>query len=76
MKRMRSLLSIRATPAWCEGAEPHDRIGDRDQVKQVSSICEERAKYRHILIPTDGSELAQKAVINGLPPAKSVGAKR
>jgi hypothetical protein len=30
---------------------------------------------RHILIPTDGSELAQKAVIHGLTLAKSVGAK-
>jgi nucleotide-binding universal stress UspA family protein len=28
--------------------------------------------YRHILIPTDGSELAQKAVIHGLALAKSV----
>jgi hypothetical protein len=31
--------------------------------------------YRHILIPTDGSELAQKAVTHGLSLAKSVGAK-
>jgi nucleotide-binding universal stress UspA family protein len=31
--------------------------------------------YRHILIPTDGSPLAQKAVIHGLALAKSVGAK-
>ena len=31
--------------------------------------------YRHILIPTDGSELAQRAVIHGLALAKSVGAK-
>jgi len=31
--------------------------------------------YRHILIPTDGSELAQKAVAHGLSLAKSVGAK-
>ncbi len=30
--------------------------------------------YRHILIPTDGSELAQRAVIHGLSLAKSVGA--
>src|SRR2546421_8218321 len=41
----------------------------------LSSICEERAMYRHVLIPTDGSELAQKAVIHGLTLAKSVGAK-
>ena len=31
--------------------------------------------YRHILIPTDGSELAQKAVSHGLSLAKAVGAK-
>ena len=31
--------------------------------------------FRHILIPTDGSELAEHAVTNGLSLAKSVGAK-
>src|SRR5215471_8123867 len=31
--------------------------------------------YRHILIPTDGSELAECAVTNGLSLAKFVGAK-
>ena len=31
--------------------------------------------YRHILIPTDGSELAHRAVVHGLSLAKSVGAK-
>ena len=31
--------------------------------------------YRHILIPTDGSELAEQAVTNGLSLAKAVGAK-
>ena len=31
--------------------------------------------YRHILIPTDGSELAEHGVANGLSLAKSVGAK-
>jgi nucleotide-binding universal stress UspA family protein len=31
--------------------------------------------YRHILIPTDGSELSQKAVPHGLALAKAVGAK-
>ncbi len=31
--------------------------------------------FRHILIPTDGSELAEHAVANGLSLAKSVGAK-
>src|SRR5215467_521327 len=31
--------------------------------------------YRHILIPTDGSELAEHAVTNGLSLAKFVGAE-
>lgn len=31
--------------------------------------------YKHILIATDGSELAQKAITHGLALAKSVGAK-
>ena len=31
--------------------------------------------YRHILIPTDGSELAEHGVAHGLALAKSVGAK-
>ena len=31
--------------------------------------------YQHILIPTDGSELAHKAVVHGLALAKTVGAK-
>jgi|SRR6185295_7174861 len=31
--------------------------------------------YRHILIPTDGSQLAHKAIAHGLSLAKSVGAK-
>jgi nucleotide-binding universal stress UspA family protein len=31
--------------------------------------------YRHILIPTDGSELAEHAVTNGLALAKSLGAQ-
>jgi nucleotide-binding universal stress UspA family protein len=31
--------------------------------------------YRHILIPTDGSELAHRAVAHGLSLAKAVGAK-
>lgn len=31
--------------------------------------------YRHILIPTDGSELAKRGVTHGLALAKSIGAK-
>jgi nucleotide-binding universal stress UspA family protein len=34
-----------------------------------------RSMYRHILIPTDGSELAYRGVAHGLALAKSVGAK-
>jgi nucleotide-binding universal stress UspA family protein len=36
---------------------------------------QEEFMYRHILIPTDGSELAQRAVSHGLALAKVVGAK-
>lgn len=36
---------------------------------------EEQRMYQHILIPTDGSELAEKAVTHGLSLAKSVGCK-
>ena len=31
--------------------------------------------YKHILIPTDGSELSEKAVRNGITLASSLGAK-
>jgi len=31
--------------------------------------------HRHVLIPTDGSELAERGVAHGLALAKSVGAK-
>lgn len=31
--------------------------------------------YKHILIPSDGSDLAEKAVINGIQFAKEIGAK-
>jgi nucleotide-binding universal stress UspA family protein len=31
--------------------------------------------YRHILIPTDGSELAEHGVTHGLALAKSLGAR-
>ena len=31
--------------------------------------------YRHILIPTDGSKLAERGVVHGLALAKSLGAK-
>jgi nucleotide-binding universal stress UspA family protein len=31
--------------------------------------------YKHILIPTDGSNLAEKAVLHGITLAKEIGAK-
>jgi nucleotide-binding universal stress UspA family protein len=41
----------------------------------IARAIERWSMYRHILIPTDGSELAERAVTNGLSLAKSVGAK-
>src|SRR5262245_60639456 len=41
----------------------------------VEGLLERWSMYRHILIATDGSELAEHAVTNGLSLAKSVGAK-
>ena len=43
--------------------------------RQHVHTIERWSMYRHILIPTDGSELAEHAVTNGLSLAKSVGAK-
>jgi nucleotide-binding universal stress UspA family protein len=39
------------------------------------AIVKERAMYTNILIPTDGSELAEKAVHHGIALAKRIGAK-
>src|SRR5262249_18439783 len=44
-------------------------------LKQPPEQSRRWSMYRHILIPTDGSELAEHAVTNGLSLAKSVGAK-
>src|SRR5215467_1325626 len=41
----------------------------------IARAIERWSMYRHILIPTDGSELVEHAVTNGLALAKSVGAK-
>jgi nucleotide-binding universal stress UspA family protein len=38
-------------------------------------VIEERAMYTNMLIPTDGSELAGKAVQHGIAFAKRIGAK-
>lgn len=43
--------------------------------RTLASINGSSAMYRHILIPTDGSALAEKAVAHGISLAKSVGAK-
>src|SRR6476660_5399344 len=43
--------------------------------RQHVHTIERWSMYRHILIPTDGSELAEQAVKNGLSLAKSLGAK-
>src|SRR5215470_3324962 len=45
-----------------------------ERQRHVQTI-EEWSMYRHILIPTDGSELAEHGVTNGLALAKSLGAK-
>jgi nucleotide-binding universal stress UspA family protein len=55
----------------------------RNQYKRESNIADVLAQgvtgrdgmYRHILIPTDGSELSRRAVQHGLELAKAVGAK-
>ena len=44
-------------------------------LKQDAAPIERRSMYRHILIPTDGSELAELGVAHGLSLAKLVGAK-
>jgi nucleotide-binding universal stress UspA family protein len=40
-------------------------------INLIKAIC----MYKHILIPTDGSELAHKAVMHGLSLAKAVTAR-
>ena len=47
------------------------RLKGRDQGEGIK----ERAMYTNILIPTDGSELAGKAVQHGIAFAKRIGAK-
>src|SRR5215475_14623329 len=50
--------------------------GDRQRPPWLGAKTIERwSMYRHILIPTDGSELAERAVTHGLSLAKFVGAK-
>jgi nucleotide-binding universal stress UspA family protein len=51
------------------------RLASAVRLRVISSHIERWSVYRHILIPTDGSELAERAVTHGLSLAKSVGAK-
>jgi nucleotide-binding universal stress UspA family protein len=52
------------------------RAGDsRGESHRSGWTGKEPRMYRHILIPTDGSALAENAVTHGLALAKSVGAK-
>jgi nucleotide-binding universal stress UspA family protein len=45
------------------------------RLKAANRAIGRRSMYRHILIPTDGSELAERGVVHGLALAKSVGAR-
>jgi hypothetical protein len=56
-----------------EGKTENQKI--RAKSRRIRSMLSRICMYRHILIPTDGSELAEHAVTNGLSLAKSVGAK-
>jgi nucleotide-binding universal stress UspA family protein len=60
----------------------HDGMGeqlpggvDLGRVIEATGLLLERAMYKHILIATDGSELAGKAVATGLALAKRLDAK-
>ena len=66
--RIRALILIKSCPP---NSGIHKLIFGRQHVHTI----ERWSMYRHILIPTDGSELAEQAVTNGLSLAKSVGAK-
>jgi hypothetical protein len=43
--------------------------------KPIAQSAPSFRMYRHILIPTDGSELAHKAAVHGLSLAKALGAR-
>jgi nucleotide-binding universal stress UspA family protein len=43
--------------------------------EEFDGVRKRKAKYKNILIPTDGSELAGKAVQHGIAFAKEIGAK-
>ena len=62
------LIQISATNA--------PRSQSQTKIRSVARRHDERsAVYGHILIATDGSELAEKALAHGLALAKAVGAR-
>ena len=65
--RIRALILIRMPAQF--------RVSKLIFGRQHFHTIERWSMYRHILIPTDGSEVAEHAVTNGLSLAKSVGAK-
>src|SRR6185436_2449394 len=50
-------------------------LGKMSKIECINGQIERGPMYQHILIPTDGSQLAHKAVTHGLSLSKSVGAK-
>ena len=76
-----SAIELSATGACAIGGRASDALDMGCPTQLVQWVLqrvytiERWSMYRHILIPTDGSELAEHAVTNGLSLAKSVGAK-
>ena len=76
-----SAIELSATGACAIGGRAGDTLDMGCPTQLVQWVLqrvytiERWSMYRHILIPTDGSELAEHAVTNGLSLAKSVGAK-
>jgi Universal stress protein family len=50
-------------------------VGNASGHVRAQTVIKERAMYTNMLIPTDGSELAGKAVKHGIALAKRIGAK-
>jgi Universal stress protein family len=61
-----------ARPEKCDEITPH-RMSSREIASEV--VSKETTMYANILIPTDGSELAAKAVQHGIALASRLGAK-
>src|SRR5580704_8911587 len=57
------------------GAQHHPSPADQARPEKILHHREVTTMYRSILIPTDGSELAGKAVVDGIALAKAIGAK-